>query len=141
MISSLIARIFENPGPVGSQPNNSVGSQPSNNDGVILNIGEEAQGVLPYSDKVANSPDGKGGLTFLITNLLEAALVIAGLLLLLYLIWGAIEWITSEGDTSKLESARNRITQAVIGMIVLSAVIAIFKLVQGFLNITIINFI
>ncbi len=130
MISSLIARLPEGPG--GPIPGN---------DGVRLDIGEEAQGVLPYSDKVADSPDGKGGLSFIITNLLDAALVIAGLLLLLYLIWGAIEWITSEGDSSKMESARNRITQAVIGMIVLSAVIAIFKLVQSFLNVTIINFI
>ncbi len=134
MISSLIARVPEGPGPYSPESN-------SNNGDVILNIGEEAQGVLPYSDKVANSPDGRGGLTFLITNLLEAVLMVAGLLLLVYLVWGAIDWITSEGDSSKIEGARNKITQAVIGIVLLSATIAIFKLVQSFLNVTIINFI
>ena len=38
---------------------------------------------------------------------------------LIYFIWGAIEWISSGGDKGKVENARNRITQSVIGLIVL----------------------
>ena len=49
---------------------------------------------------------------------------------LVFFIWGAIEWITSGGDKGKLESARNRITQAVIGLIILVSSFVIL----GFVN-------
>lgn len=76
----------------------------------------------------------------LISGVLSIVMLIAGILVLLYLIWGAIQWITSGGDKGKLESARNRITQAVIGLIVLGATIAVFTLVQAFMGITIFKF-
>lgn len=38
---------------------------------------------------------------------------------IIFFIWGAFEWITSGGDKGKVENARNRITQAVIGLVVL----------------------
>ena len=66
--------------------------------------------------------------------------MIAALLVLFYLIWGGIEWITAGGDKGKVEKARNRITQAIIGLIVLAASTAILSLVQGFLGVTLINF-
>lgn len=44
---------------------------------------------------------------------------IGALMVLIFFIWGAIEWIGSGGDKGKVENARNRITQAVIGLIVL----------------------
>ncbi len=105
-----------------------------------LNFREAAQGVLPYADQVA----GEGGAGQVVANListfLSAALILAAILVLLYLIIGAFEWITSQGDSSKLQSARDRIMHAIIGLIVLSAVIAIFMLVQNLLGVTLINF-
>jgi hypothetical protein len=41
------------------------------------------------------------------------------LFFVIYFITGAFSWITSGGDKGKLENARNRITQAVVGMIIL----------------------
>lgn len=51
----------------------------------------------------------------------RAIITVGGLTVLLMFVWGAVEWITAGGDTSKIEKARNRMTQAVIGMIVLTA--------------------
>jgi hypothetical protein len=64
----------------------------------------------------------------LITNLVNIAFIIAVILVFFYLIWGGIEWITSGGDKGKTESARNKITSAVIGLIVLAASYAILTL-------------
>jgi uncharacterized membrane protein len=64
----------------------------------------------------------------LITNLINIAFIIAVILVFFYLIWGGIEWITSGGDKGKTESARNKITSAVIGLIVLAASYAILTL-------------
>ena len=65
-----------------------------------------------------------------INSVLSFALVIAALLVLFYLVWGGIEWITSGGDKGKTESARNKITSAIIGLIILAAAYAIFSLVH-----------
>ncbi len=70
----------------------------------------------------------------LINGLLSFVMVIAALLVFMYLIWGGIEWITSGGDKGKTESARNKITSAVIGLIVLAASYAILLLVLNFLG-------
>lgn len=70
----------------------------------------------------------------LINGVLSFVMVIAALLVFLYLIMGGIEWITSGGDKSKTESARNKITGAVIGLIVLAASYAILLIVLNFLG-------
>jgi len=70
----------------------------------------------------------------LIGAILSFVMVIAALLLLLYMIWGGIEWVTSGGDKGKTESARNKITSAVIGMIILAAAFAVTNMVVYFLG-------
>lgn len=74
-----------------------------------------------------------------INAVLRFVMVIAALLVFLYLIWGGIEWITSGGDKGKTESARNKITAAVIGLIVLAASYAILLLALNFLGFSDIN--
>lgn len=44
---------------------------------------------------------------------------IAGVLLLAYLVWGGLNYITSAGDPKKAESARAKITHAVVGFIII----------------------
>ncbi len=88
----------------------------------------------------ADIADPQKGFALLIGKMMQAAMTLAALAVLAYLIWGGIEWITSGGDKSKVENARNRITQAIMGIIVLAATTAIFMLVQNFLGITVLNF-
>ena len=61
-------------------------------------------------------------------------MILGALLVFMYLIWGGIEWITSGGDKGKTESARNKITAAIVGLIVLASAWAILLLVLGFLD-------
>lgn len=70
----------------------------------------------------------------LLNAVLSFVMVLAALLVFVYLIWGGIEWITSGGDKGKTESARNKITAAIIGLIVLAASYAILQLVLRFLG-------
>ncbi len=69
-----------------------------------------------------------------ISSLLSIVMAIAALAVFLYLIMGAFEWITSGGDKGKTESARNKITAAVIGLIVLAASYAILMLLLQILG-------
>ena len=75
----------------------------------------------------------------LINGVLSFVMVIAALLVFLYLIWGGIEWITSGGDKGKTETARNKITSAVIGLIVVAASYAILTLALNFLGFSDLN--
>lgn len=70
----------------------------------------------------------------LINGVLSFVLVIGALLVFFYLILGGIEWITSGGDKGKTEAARNKITAAIIGLIILAASYAILQLALSFLG-------
>lgn len=65
----------------------------------------------------------------LISSFVSGAIVFALLLVLFYLIIGGIQWITSGGDKGKTESARNKITAAVVGLAIVAASWAIFTIV------------
>jgi len=78
----------------------------------------------------AASPQG------LIEFILRLVLAIGALLVFGFLIAGGIQWITSGGDKGKTESARNTITAAVIGLLILASSWAILNLVLGFLGLT-----
>ena len=70
----------------------------------------------------------------IITTLLSAVMGIAALLLFFYLIWGGISWLTSGGEKGKTEEARNKITAAVIGLVILAASYAILMLILRILG-------
>jgi len=72
----------------------------------------------------------------LISSILNLVMLVAALLVFMYLILGGIEWITSGGDKSKTEGARNKITAAIIGLIVLAASYALLQLALTFLGFT-----
>ncbi len=74
-----------------------------------------------------------------LTTLLSLIMGIAALAVFIYLIWGGIQWITSGGEKGKTEEARNKITSAVIGLIVLAASYALLMLllrILGFNSLT-----
>lgn len=75
----------------------------------------------------------------LITALVGTLLIVAALLAFFYLILGGIQWITSGGDKAGMEAARNKITHAVVGLVIVGAAWAIMILVQNFLGVTIIG--
>jgi hypothetical protein len=49
----------------------------------------------------------------------RAAITIGALAVIVYFLLGAFTWITSGGDKTKVEDARNKITNAIIGLVLL----------------------
>lgn len=80
-----------------------------------------------------------GDLGSLISALVGALLVVAALLAFFFLILGGIQWITSGGDKTGMEAARNKITHAIVGLVIVGAAWAIMMLIQSFLGISIIG--
>lgn len=75
----------------------------------------------------------------LVSALVGVLLIISALLAFFYLIIGGISWITSGGDKAAMESARNKITHAIVGLIIVGAAWAVMILVQNFLGVQIIG--
>lgn len=71
----------------------------------------------------------------LIGSLLSLFLFLAGLIAFVYLLWGGFQWITSGGDKANIESARNKIQAALLGLLLVFAAYALFKLVANFLGV------
>jgi len=74
-----------------------------------------------------------------INKLLRLVMMISSLLVFFQLILGGIEWITSGGDKGKVESARGKITAAVIGLIIVASSYAILQLSLNFIGYQSIN--
>lgn len=75
---------------------------------------------------------GSNGLGFdiptigvLLTFVIRTFFVIAGIMALLYLLLGALAWITSGGDKAGVEKARDKIQAAIVGVLMIVIVLAI----------------
>lgn len=73
----------------------------------------------------------------LVSAFLRLVLVAAALIFFAFLVWGGIEWILSGGDKGGTEKARNRITSALVGLVIVFAAWAIAQLVGVFFGINI----
>lgn len=66
-------------------------------------------------------------------------LIISAIAAFLFLILGGLQWITSGGDKAGMEAARNKITAAIIGLIIVAAAWAIMFLIGQFIGFNILN--
>lgn len=55
----------------------------------------------------------------IVTSIVPILFVIAGLILLFYLIWGGFSLMLSKGDPKAVEAAKGRITNAIIGFVII----------------------
>ena len=87
--------------------------------------------TIPLGPALSDLPYGLGSLGDLIGNTVGFGIVIGAILALIWLLLGGITWITSSGDKAKLEEARDRITQAIVGLAIVMSVWAIWTLVTS----------
>lgn len=71
----------------------------------------------------------------LLAGLIGVMLIMATLLALIQLFQGGLEWISSGGDKTGLENARNRIVNSLIGLMIVFASWVIYIMILQFLGI------
>jgi hypothetical protein len=92
------------------------------------------------TNPVLESLGQKTGLSFFqsfIPNLIGLGFVVGTIIFFFILILGAIQWISSGGDKQALEGARGKVTNAVIGIVILFSVFAVINIVEAFFKIKI----
>ncbi len=73
----------------------------------------------------------------LVRAIVSMAIIISGILVFLYLVWGGIQWLTSGGDKAQTEKAQQRITSAIIGLAIVAASWALIRIIGAFFGLDI----
>lgn len=69
---------------------------------------------------------GFDSLSDAVNTLVTIIFFVAGLVAFLFILWGAVNYIMAGDDASKTEAARKRITNAVVGLILVALVYVIW---------------
>ena len=64
-------------------------------------------------------------LSIVIQNILNSVIAVSGLIAVIFIIIGGVQYMTSTGDSSKIEKAKKTILYAVIGLIICALAAAI----------------
>jgi hypothetical protein len=88
-------------------------------------------GITPPEAMNIGGSDPAQGVANFIAFGIKVFILISGLALLIYLLWGAFDYITSGGEKEKITKAQNKITNAVIGMLLIFVVLVVFNLLAG----------
>lgn len=73
----------------------------------------------------------------IIPRMIGLAFVIGVLIFFFVMLIGAIQWIISGGDKAAIESARGKIVNALVGIVILFCTFALLKIIQDFFGINI----
>ncbi len=75
----------------------------------------------------------------LLPKIITLILIVGSIIFLFMLLIGGVQWISSGGDKGALEAAKGRITNALLGIVVLFAAFAIIKFIEYFFNVSILT--
>lgn len=75
----------------------------------------------------------------LVAGLVKLVLIVAALVFFFILVIGGIRWILSGGDKAATEAARNQITAALVGLVIVFSAWAIIQLIDALFGVSIIE--
>ena len=85
---------------------------------------------------------GDGGISSigrLISSIFNVAIIVAAIFVFFMLILGGYGWLTAGGDKAKVEEARTRITNALIGLAIVASAWALITIITQFFGVDITN--
>lgn len=88
-----------------------------------------AQAQTGVNEIGGSSAGNNGSLLPMIHTAIDVLLFLAGLLSVVMIIWGAIRYITSRGESADVTAAKNTITYAIVGLILAIVAYAIVNFI------------
>lgn len=120
-----------------------TGSKPSDGSGTgtwgAPGAGPSLDSVSKLLGSGAPANASKASFNSIIGLVLSLLILAAILLSLLFLIWGGFDWITSEGDKQKLQSARHKIVFAIIGLVIVFLAFFVVNVVSSFFDVNLLG--
>lgn len=90
----------------------------------------------PLVNFIGSDPTGAKGLSQFFSNLIGLIYSAAGVVFILMLVWGAWDWLTSEGDKEKLQGAQKKIINAIVGIALFAIAFAVIQVIGRFTGFT-----
>ena len=81
---------------------------------------------------IGQDTTGAAGISRFLSNFVVLIYSISAVVLVFMILWGAFDWMTSEGDKEKLASAQKKILNAFIGILLLAITFAILSVLGTF---------
>lgn len=97
--------------------------------GGTFNINQPGGINVNFNRNPNANPNAEGLVQSIILNVISLFFAVGGIGVIIYFIWGSVDWIMSGGDKEKISNARKKMTNAIIGLILLSLSFAIIRTV------------
>ncbi len=99
--------------------------------------------LVPATNVETNSLDNSKipykDLGVMIGTLLQVAIIVSGLAAFAFLLLGGFQYVTSGGDKTQAEAARDKITYAIIGMVIIAAAYAGARVIETIFGVSIVS--
>lgn len=82
------------------------------------------------SSGYSTSTSGEQGLVTIVGNIIKIILGILGIILLGFMLYGGFLWMTSGGNTDGVKKAKQMITNAIVGLVIIVSAYAISSFVM-----------
>ena len=96
--------------------------------GITVDIGAQTSGFFGYTC-----------IGHLVSNIVSAVFIVSGITFFVFLVWGGFDYLTSEGDKTKVGDAQKRLSAALIGLAIVATSWAIYQIVLTFFGIDLNN--
>lgn len=90
----------------------------------------------PLASFLQKDSSGTGAISQFLSNLVSLIFALAALVLVFMIIWGAFDWLISEGDKEKIQGAQKKIISAIVGSILLAIAFALLRVFGQFTGFT-----
>lgn len=101
--------------------------------GIILTFkGAEASSLLEQVGEQEGVP--KTELPKLIGNIIKVILSLLGVVLVVMIIWSGVQWMTAGGEKGDVQKAKDRLQNAIIGLVIVVAAYALANFIINSLN-------
>ncbi len=75
----------------------------------------------------------------LINSVISTLIIVSGLLVFLYLVYGGFLYITGQGDEERTEKAQKVISNSLIGLVIIISAFAVIQLVEQVFGVQIVS--
>jgi len=105
--------------------------------GLIFPVQTSAQASFKFEQpdglgikaRTSVAPYAENQIEAILLNIITIFYAVGGIGVVVYFVWGSVDWIFSGGDKEKVAAARKKITNAIIGLVLLSLSFVIINIV------------
>lgn len=85
----------------------------------------------PVNDPLYTATNPNEAVGKILSMGIQLFFLVAAIATMVYLFWGAFDWIGSSGEKDKLQKAQNKIVSAIIGLLLVVVVFVVFNVIMG----------